>query len=172
MLYPPTHTLLLPQSGTRLHFCMGSSQDQGPLLPLMSNKVNHCYRCCRSHGSLYAYSLVDVLVPGSSGGGGSGWFEWKTFNCPLKGPTNSWKSQMQIFLPNQWAEAGEPCWWIREKLGWVTLYKDQQSQLTWSTLDLSDTEPPTKEHTLSDMKPSTQIQQRSAGSWLSQRRYT
>jgi hypothetical protein len=34
-------------------------------------------------------------------------------NCP----TCSWKSQMQIFAPNHWTEAADPCGWIREKLG-------------------------------------------------------
>ena len=37
-------------------------------------------------------------------------------DCPPKDPTNSWKSQMQIFTPNQWTEAVDPCGWIREKL--------------------------------------------------------
>jgi hypothetical protein len=37
-------------------------------------------------------------------------------DCPLKDPTSSWKSQMQIFAPNQWTEAIDPCSWIREKL--------------------------------------------------------
>jgi hypothetical protein len=44
------------------------SQDQGPLLPLMSNKTILCYICGWSHGSLHVYSLVGGLVPGSSGG--------------------------------------------------------------------------------------------------------
>ena len=34
----------------------------------------------------------------------------------LNDSTSSWKSQMQIFIPNQWTEAGDPCVWIREKL--------------------------------------------------------
>jgi hypothetical protein len=37
-------------------------------------------------------------------------------NCPLKDSKSSWKSQMQIFTPNQWREAAEPCGGIREKL--------------------------------------------------------
>ena len=40
-------------------------------------------------------------------------------DCPLKDPTSSWKSQMQIFAPNQWTEAADPCCWIRE--GWKKL---------------------------------------------------
>jgi hypothetical protein len=38
--------------------------------------------------------------------------------------------------------------------------------------DLSDTEPPTRQHTSSDMRPPTHIQQRTAGSALSERRCT
>ena len=37
-------------------------------------------------------------------------------DCPLKGPTNSWKSQMQIFAPNQSTETGKPYGWIRGNL--------------------------------------------------------
>ena len=37
-------------------------------------------------------------------------------DCPLKDPTSSWKSQMQIFTLNQWTEAANPCGWIREML--------------------------------------------------------
>jgi hypothetical protein len=29
---------------------------------------------------------------------------------------NKQLSQMQIFAPNQWTEAADPCGWIREKL--------------------------------------------------------
>jgi hypothetical protein len=52
-------------------------------------------------------------------------------DCPPKDPTSSWKSQMQIFAPNQWTEEADPCCWIRE--GWknlrrgAILYEDQQS---------------------------------------------
>ena len=31
-------------------------------------------------------------------------------------PRSSWKSQMQIFAPNQWTEAADPPGWIRERL--------------------------------------------------------
>jgi hypothetical protein len=33
-----------------------------------------------------------------------------------KDPTSSWKSQMQIFIPNKWTKAADPSDWIREKL--------------------------------------------------------
>ena len=48
------------------------SQDQGPLLLLMSHKAILCYICGWRHGSLHVYSLVRGFVPGSSGG--TGWF--------------------------------------------------------------------------------------------------
>jgi hypothetical protein len=38
------------------------------------------------------------------------------YDCPLKDPTSSWKNQMQILSPNQWTEAADPCFWIRDKL--------------------------------------------------------
>jgi hypothetical protein len=39
----PTHPLLLPCPGIPLHWGIEPSQDQGPLLSLMSNKANLCY---------------------------------------------------------------------------------------------------------------------------------
>ena len=39
-----------------------------PPLPLMLDKAILCYICIWSHDSLYVYSLVGGLVPGSSGG--------------------------------------------------------------------------------------------------------
>lgn len=49
---------------------------------------------------------------------------------PLKDPTGSWKSQVQMFSPKQWTEAAEPCGWIRGKL--EETEEDQQSQWTWT----------------------------------------
>ena len=63
---PPTHSFLPQPSSIPLHWGIKSPQDQGPLLPLMSDKVILCYICGRSHGSLHAYSLVDSLLSGSS----------------------------------------------------------------------------------------------------------
>jgi hypothetical protein len=67
----PTHLLPPPRLRIPLQWVIKPSQDQGPLLPLMSNKANLCYICNWSHGSLHVYTLVGGLVPGSSGG--SGW---------------------------------------------------------------------------------------------------
>jgi hypothetical protein len=67
----PTHPLPLLCPGIPLHWGIEPSQDQGTLLPLMSNK-DICYICSWSHRSLHVYSLVGGWVPGSSGG--SGWF--------------------------------------------------------------------------------------------------
>jgi hypothetical protein len=70
----PTHPFLLPCSDIPLHWGIELSQDQGPLLPLMTNKAILCYIyiCGWSHGSLHVYSLVVRLVPGSSKG--TDWF--------------------------------------------------------------------------------------------------
>jgi hypothetical protein len=63
-----THPLPLPCPCIPLHW--GPSQDQGPLLSLMSHNAILCYICGWSHGSLHVYSLVGGLVPGSSGSTG------------------------------------------------------------------------------------------------------
>jgi hypothetical protein len=67
----PTHSLLLPGPDILLHWGIESSQDQGPLLSMMTNKAILCYICSWSHGSLHVYSLVGGSGPGSSGG--TGW---------------------------------------------------------------------------------------------------
>ena len=64
----PTHPLLLPGPGIPLHWGIEPSEDQGSPLPLMTVKAILCYIWGWSHGSLYVYSLVGGLVPGSSGG--------------------------------------------------------------------------------------------------------
>ena len=66
-----TCPLLLPYPGIPLHWGREASQDQGPLLSLMSHKAILCYICGWSHGSLHVYSLVNGLVAESSGW--SGW---------------------------------------------------------------------------------------------------
>ena len=52
---PPTPASL---SWHSLHWGIEPAQDQGPLLPLMSNKAILCYICGWSHESLQVYSLV------------------------------------------------------------------------------------------------------------------
>ena len=69
--WSPTYPLLPPSPGIPLHWGIEASQDQGSLLPLMSDKVILCYICDWSQGSLHVYFLVGGLVPG--GPGGSGW---------------------------------------------------------------------------------------------------
>jgi hypothetical protein len=54
-----------------LYWSIEPSKDQGPLLPLMPNKVILCFICSWSHGSLHVHTLVGDLFPGSSGE--SGW---------------------------------------------------------------------------------------------------
>jgi hypothetical protein len=34
--------------------------------------------------------------------------KWTYHDYSLKDPTSSWKSQMQIFAPNQWKETADP----------------------------------------------------------------
>jgi hypothetical protein len=68
----PTHPLPLPGPDIPLQWGIKPSQDQGPLLPLISNKAILCYICSWRHWSLHVYSSVGGLVPGSSGD--TGWF--------------------------------------------------------------------------------------------------
>ena len=67
----PNHPFPPPCPGIPLYWSIEPSQDQGPLLSLMSDKAILCYLCGWSQGSLHVYSLVGGLVPRSSGG--SGW---------------------------------------------------------------------------------------------------
>jgi hypothetical protein len=61
---PPTHLLPLPQPGIPLHCGIKPSQDQGPLLPLISEKAILCYIC--RLGPL-GHSLLGGLGPWRSG---------------------------------------------------------------------------------------------------------
>ena len=63
-----THLLLHPHPGILLHW---PSQDQGPVFPLMPDKVILCYIGSWSHGSLHVYSLVTGLELVSSQESGS-----------------------------------------------------------------------------------------------------
>jgi hypothetical protein len=49
----------------------------------------------------------------SSRGGPKAWHYYWGYGAftkrDLEDPTSSWKSQMQIFAPNQWTEAADPC---------------------------------------------------------------
>jgi hypothetical protein len=64
----PTHLFPLPCPGIPLQWSIEPAQDQGPLLPLMTNIAILCYICSWSHGSLHVHSLGGSFVPGSSGG--------------------------------------------------------------------------------------------------------
>jgi hypothetical protein len=78
---------------------------------------------------------------------------------------------MQIVIPNQWTEAEDPCDCIREKLE-AEEEGDPIGRPAVSTnldcQDLSDTEPPTRQHIPLDMRPMTHMQQRTACSGLSE----
>jgi hypothetical protein len=56
----PPHCLSIP-----LHWGIKPTQDQGPPLPLMSDKAILCYICIWSHGPFHVYSLVGGLVSGT-----------------------------------------------------------------------------------------------------------
>jgi hypothetical protein len=65
--HPPTPLLLPSHPGILVHWGIEPSQDQGPLLPIMSDKIILCYICSWSPGSLHVYFLVDGLSSGVSG---------------------------------------------------------------------------------------------------------
>lgn len=67
---PPTHPLRPPCPGIPLHWGKKPSQDQGLILPFVSNKAILCYICGWSRRSLHVYSLVGGLVPRRSEGRG------------------------------------------------------------------------------------------------------
>jgi hypothetical protein len=88
--------------------------------------------------------------------------------------TALWKIQQaaervrcRYLYPTKWTEAADPCGWIREKLEEAEEEGDPVGGPTVSTnldpRDLSDTMPPTIQHTAADMRPPTHIQQKTAG---------
>jgi hypothetical protein len=117
LTHPPTHPLPPHCPSITLHWGIKSSQDQRPPLPLMPNKAILCYICIWSHGSLFVYSLVDGLVPGSSRW--SGWlillvFPWA---CP-----SSHSSFHMLGLPTPvWTDWWECCNENLSGYGHVTL---------------------------------------------------
>ena len=64
---PPTHFHLPAHPLIPLHWSIKPSQDQGSLLPLMSENAILCSICSWSHGYLHMYSLVGSLIPENSG---------------------------------------------------------------------------------------------------------
>ena len=76
----------------------------------------------------------------------------------------SWKSQMQISAPNQWTKAGDPCGWTKEKLEEAEEEADPTGRpavlANLDPWDLSETEPPTRQHIPAHMK---HIQQKTPG---------
>jgi hypothetical protein len=64
-LHRPTYSHLTALA-IPLYWSIMPSQDQGPPLPLLSDKAILCYIYGKSHRSLHVYSLVAGLVPGSS----------------------------------------------------------------------------------------------------------
>jgi hypothetical protein len=80
--------------------------------------------------------------------------------------TSSWKCQMQIFTPNQWTEAGDPCSWIKEKLEEAEEEGNPIGRpavsINLDPQDLSDIELPTRQHIPADVRLPTHKQQRTA----------
>ena len=76
-----------------LHWGFEPSQDQGPLLSLMSNKGILCYICSQIHQSFHVCPLLSGLVSGISGGWGVlvGWY-----CCSSYGVANS----SSFFIPS------------------------------------------------------------------------
>ena len=71
---------------------------------------------------------------------------------------------MQILTPKQWTEAEELCGGIREKLEEA---EEEGNSIRRPAVspnldlqDVSDTEPPTRQHTPANKRPLTQIEQR------------
>jgi hypothetical protein len=122
-------------------------------------------------------------VGSSSRGGPKAWhYYWRYHDHTLEDPTSSWKSQMQIFAPNQWIKAADPCDWIRERLeeaeeegnpvGGPAFSINWDPTCSSPPRDLSNTGPTTRQHTPADIRLPTHIQQRTAGSGFHQRRCT
>ena len=84
-------------------------------------------------------------------------------DCLTKDPTSNWKSQIQIFAPNQCTEAADPCGWIREKLEEADKEEPVGGLAISINLDLQDlssTGPPIRQVTPAYMKLPTYMQQR------------
>jgi hypothetical protein len=101
-------------------------------------------------------------VKSSSRGGSNAWHYYggygvlikrDNYDCPLKDPTSSWKSQMHLFAPNPWTEAADLCGWIREKLEEAEVDEGNpvgrpKVSINLDPVDLSDIGTPTRQHML------------------------
>jgi hypothetical protein len=108
-------------------------------------------------------SIMEAMEPSQKG---------TYHDCLPKDPTSSWKSQVQIFAPNQWTEAEDLCVWISGKNLEGNPVGGPAVSINLDLWDLSHTGPPTRQHTPADMRPPPHIQLRTAGSMFSQKRYT
>ena len=102
-----------------------------------------------------------------------------------KGPsmTSLWKTpktaervRCRYLYPNNGFKLLTLCDWIKKKLEEI---EEEGNPVGGPAISrnlvpqaFSDTEPPTRQHTLADTKPATHIQQRTARSGFSQRRWT
>jgi hypothetical protein len=144
-----THPLLLPSPGISLHWNIESSQDQGPLLPLMSDNAILCYICSWSHVSLHVYVLFGWWF--------SPWEIWRvwlvdifilsmglqTLSAPpvlyLTPPlglcthSNGWPSPISLCICQHSGDSynrllsASTCWHPQKCLGLVSVYRMGQS---------------------------------------------
>jgi hypothetical protein len=107
--YPPTHSCHLALKFLYTGVSIEPSEDQGPLLPLMSDKAILCYMCSSSHVSLHVYFLVGGLVLESYVG--SGWFGIFVLPIGLNIPS----ATSVLSLTPSW---GTPCsvQWLAESI--------------------------------------------------------
>jgi hypothetical protein len=108
-------------------------------------------------------------VGSSSRGGHKAWhYYWgyrtlmkMDHDCPHKDETSSWKSQMQLFAPNQWTEAANPsCWLGKAERSWGEGWFCRRTRILIN-LDiwgLPNTGPSNRAIIPADMRPATHIQ--------------
>jgi hypothetical protein len=98
------------------------------------------------------------------------------YDYSLKDPTNSWKSQMQIFAPNQLTKAADLCCWTTGKLEEAEEeggpFGGPEISINLDSRNLSECGTTTREHRPADMRSPTNIQQRTGGSGFSRRSCT
>ena len=81
---------------------------------------------------------------------------WKDRSLSWLPSKNTWKTLMHILRPNQWTEAADPCCWIKERLEEAEKDYPIGRPAVSNNLDpqnFSDTELPTRQHRLADMRP-------------------
>ena len=89
---------------------------------------------------------------------------WHDYWCyhVLRDRSQARLRQKQLLTPNQWSEVEDPCGWIKERLEEAEEEDDPIRRPTLSTnldsWDLSDPQPPRRQHTLAGPRSLTHIQ--------------